>query len=155
MIISRSPRWRLYTAGAIAVAAAALVGACNLDRPTPISGPTKATAEEARALPAFAYEVAVLEAKPELLERGEVARTMQRLYPEALRGTSGNAVVQFVITAEGTVDPASVKVIQVTHPEFREASVKVAETFRFKPGRYKGEAVRVLIQMPITWQPKG
>ena len=29
------------------------------------------------------------------------------------------------------------------------------ERFRFRPGQYKGENVRVLIRMPVTWQPAG
>ena len=50
---------------------------------------------------------------------------------------------------------ASVKVLESSHEQLSEASVKAIERFRFRPGRYKGENVRVLIQMPITWQPAG
>jgi bla regulator protein BlaR1 len=103
----------------------------------------------------FAYPVASLDTKPELMNKGEVAGLMQGLYPRDLRGEGigGTVMMQFVIQADGKVDPASVKVVDSTHEQFGEASVKAVEKFRFRPGRYKGQNVRVLIQMPITWQP--
>ena len=104
----------------------------------------------------FAYEVAVLERKPELTNRSQVASLMQRLYPRMLQdaGIGGQVMMQFVIAADGKVDPATVKVIDASHEQFADASVKAVERFRFRPGRYKGQNVRVLIQMPITWQPE-
>lgn len=104
----------------------------------------------------FAYEVAVLEKVPELTNKSQVQSMLSRYYPRMLQdaGIGGTTVMQFVITAKGDVDEASVKVISTTHEDFAEASTKVVEKFRFRPGRYKGKPVRVLIQMPITWQPQ-
>lgn len=119
-------------------------------------GTPQAVAKEEPKGEGFAYEVAVLERKPELTNKSQVASLMQRLYPRMLQdaGIGGTVMMQFVIQADGKVDPASVKVIDSTHEQFGEASVKAVEKFRFRPGRYKGQNVRVLIQMPITWQPE-
>jgi protein TonB len=105
----------------------------------------------------FAYEVAVLERKPELKNKSQVASMLSRYYPRMLQdaGIGGQTVMQFVIEKDGTVDPTTVKVVSTSHEQFADASSKVVEKFRFSPGRYKGQPVRVLIQMPITWQPQG
>jgi protein TonB len=105
----------------------------------------------------FAYEVAVLERKPELKNKSQVASMLSRFYPRMLQdaGIGGQTVMQFVIEKDGTVDPSTVKVVSSSHEQFADASSKVVEKFRFSPGRYKGQPVRVLIQMPITWQPQG
>jgi TonB family protein len=103
----------------------------------------------------FQYEVAVLDTKPDLLNKQEVAGLMNRFYPRALReaGIGGPVVVQFVIQPDGAVDPTTLKVISATDPQLGTASILVAERFRFRPGMMNGTPRRVLIQMPITWQP--
>ena len=95
--------------------------------------------------------------QPSLSNQGTIASVMERLYPRILQdaGIGGTVVMQFVIEPDGTVDMSSVKVIDSPHEQLSDASVKAVERFRFRPGRYKGENVRVLIQMPITWQPAG
>ena len=119
-------------------------------------GVPQAVAKEEPPAEGFAYEVAVLERKPELSNRSQVASLMQRLYPRMLQdaGIGGTVMMQFIIEANGQVEASSVKVIDSSHEQFADASVKAVEKFRFKPGRYKGQNVRVLIQMPITWQPE-
>lgn len=105
----------------------------------------------------FAYEVAVLQKKPELKNKSQVASMLSRFYPRMLQdaGIGGQTMMQFVIEKDGTIDPSTVKVVSSTHEQFADASTKVVEKFRFSPGLYKGQPVRVLIQMPITWQPQG
>ena len=106
--------------------------------------------------PGFAYEVAVLDSPPRLSNANQVQSTLQRLYPRMLQdaGIEGTVVMQFVITEKGEVEPSSVKVISSTHEQFASASEKAVERFRFRPGKYKGKDVRVLIQMPIAWKPQ-
>jgi TonB family protein len=67
-------------------------------------------------------------------------------------GIGGTVTLQFVIEADGTIQEQTVKIIDATHDEFRNAAVQAIQAFRFTPGRYRGENVRVLIQMPLTWQ---
>jgi hypothetical protein len=68
-------------------------------------------------------------------------------------GIGGTTMMQFVIRADGTVDPTSIRVIKTTHEQFAEPSTLVVEKFKFEPGIYNGKPVRVLLQMPITWAP--
>jgi periplasmic protein TonB len=105
----------------------------------------------------FAYEVGVLDEAPRLANLGQVQSLLQRYYPRLLQdaGISGTVMMQFVITPDGKVDASTVKVISSTHEDFSGASVRALERFRFRPGRYRGESVRVLIQMPISWVPAG
>lgn len=105
----------------------------------------------------FNYEVAQLDRKPELRNESQVRSMLSRYYPRMLQdaGIGGTTMMQFVILPDGNVDEESVKVISTTHEQFSEASMKVVSKFKFRPGTYKGKPVRVLIQMPITWQPQG
>jgi protein TonB len=105
----------------------------------------------------FAYELAVLDKQPSLSNKGTIASVMERLYPRLLQdaGIGGTVQLQFVIEPDGSVDMSSVKVIDSSNDQLSEASIKAVEKFKFKPGVYKGAPVRVLIQMPITWQPAG
>ena len=102
----------------------------------------------------FAYEVAVLDSPPRLANARQVQSTMGRLYPRMLldAGIQGTVAMQFVIEADGSVDQASVKVLSSTHEQFSKATIEALERFRFEPGVYRGEKVRVLIQMPIVWK---
>lgn len=95
-----------------------------------------------------------LSEQPRLKNAAELGTAMKALFPKMLRaaGVSGSAKIQFVIEKDGTVDPRTVKVISTTNPEFSEPSVKAIELARFEPGKYKGEPVRVLVRMPITWK---
>ncbi|MBW3630421.1 MAG: energy transducer TonB, partial [Gemmatimonadetes bacterium] len=91
------------------------------------------------------------------VNKAEIGGIMESLYPPLLQsaGIGGTVVAQFVIAADGTPDMATAKVLQSTDEQLSAASLKALERFRFKPGVYKDQNVRVLIQMPITWQPKG
>lgn len=103
----------------------------------------------------FAYETHVLSRQPELRNLAQVRSYMERSYPRTLRdaGVGGNVILQFVVEADGTVDPTSVTVIESSHEQFAGVSKQVAERFRFRAGVYQDREVRVLVRMPITWQP--
>jgi TonB family protein len=97
----------------------------------------------------------VLSRQPELRNLSQVRSFMERNYPRMLQdaGIGGNAVLQFVVEADGTVEGESVTVVQASHDQFADVSKRVAERFRFRPGVYQNREVRVLVRMPITWQP--
>jgi protein TonB len=103
----------------------------------------------------YAYESAVLDRQPELRNAAQVQSNMARLYPRNLQdaGIGGRVMLEFVIEADGTVEKGSVKIVDASHDQFRSVSTQVVERFRFRPGRYKDRDVRVLVRMPITWQP--
>lgn len=102
------------------------------------------------------FEVGALDydSRPELSNRNQVGSILARFYPRMLQdaGIEGQVMVQFVITSAGKVDPATVKVVQASNEQFAEATQKAVERFRFRPGKYQGHPVPVLIQIPITWK---
>ncbi|MDR0786415.1 MAG: TonB family protein [Gemmatimonadota bacterium] len=110
--------------------------------------------EAARQDSTFAFEVAVLDSPPSIANMTEVQRTLSRLYPRMLlnAGITGTVQVQFVIQPDGRVDPSSVRVVSASNDQFSNATVQAINEFRFRPGIYRGEPVRVLIEMPIQWQ---
>lgn len=98
-------------------------------------------------------DVAVVEERPKLQNGDEMQRVLERLYPPLLRdaGVTGQTVLQFVIDTEGRVESSTVEVLSATNDGFREASIKAAEKFRFRPAKIGGRNVRVAITMPISW----
>jgi protein TonB len=98
-------------------------------------------------------DVSLAEEKPELRNRSEVARLLQRLYPPLLRdaGITGNAVMKFVVNAQGRVEGSSTSVVSSTHDAFGEAATKVVEKMQFKPAKVGGRPVPVLVTIPITF----
>ncbi len=103
------------------------------------------------------HTVSSVEERPALRNAAEMQRVLQRLYPELLRdaGVSGETQLQFVVDTEGNVEPGSVTVLSSTHAAFEAASLRAAERFRFRPAKIGSRAVRVVINMPITWKLDG
>ena len=91
---------------------------------------------------------------PELLSPREAQRMLERVYPNMLRdaGVTGHTTVLLVIDRDGKVEPGSVTVQETTHDAFREAAVRAAERFRFRPAKLHGQPVAVSIAIPIDWQ---
>ena len=102
----------------------------------------------------FAYTLAELDDIPRLRNGAQMTRVFERLYPRLLQdaGIGGTVMLEFVIEADGLIDMESVKVLDSSHDQLSSATIDAIESFRFNPGRYRGEPVRVLIQMPITWK---
>lgn len=100
------------------------------------------------------YQVDVLDSAPRLANESAIRSLMEREYPRVLAdaGISGQVIAEFVVTPDGSVDMATVRIMDATHDRFVASSSSVIERFRFVPGRFKGEPVRVLIRIPITWR---
>ncbi len=77
-------------------------------------------------------------------------------YPAALRsmGVSGRAVLQFVVGPDGRVDTASVRIASSSHPAFGAAAKEgvLAASCRYRPGEYRGQPVRVLVQQAAAFR---
>ena len=114
------------------------------------------TPQNAAAPTDSVFEVASLDydSRPELSNRNQVGGILSRFYPRMLQdaGIEGQVLVQFVITSEGKVDASTVKVINASNEQFGTATKQAVERFRFRPGKYQGRPVPVLIQIPITWK---
>ena len=91
---------------------------------------------------------------PQLVNPRDAQRALERAYPSILRdaGVTGHTTVLLVIDKNGQVQPGSVTVQETTHDQFREAAIRAAERFRFRPARLNGQPVAVSISIPIEWQ---
>jgi TonB family protein len=105
----------------------------------------------AAALPT-GYELAAVDEEPELENRGPVADAIAREFRRPLAsGLSGVASIRMRIRADGGVDPATIRVVESTHPEFSEPAVRVARVMRFRAARVGGAAVPVWVTLPVTF----
>lgn len=100
----------------------------------------------------FVPDESMVEVRPEL-DRGGLARTMERYYPSLLRDSrvAGRVVIEMIVDTDGRVRDGSVRVIETSHPAFGEAAVRAAERFRFRPARMGGMTVPVRVTLPIQW----
>jgi protein TonB len=102
------------------------------------------------------YDIEVLDQAPRLSNPSVVQRSLERAYPPLLRdaGVGGTVLLGFTVVEDGSVDPASVEVLESTNQEFSTAAVDVVKRMRFTPGIVNDRAVRVGVQLPITFQPE-
>ncbi|MBI4520461.1 MAG: energy transducer TonB [Gemmatimonadetes bacterium] len=93
--------------------------------------------------------------RPELKNREDVARALERLYPPLLRdsGIGGTVVVWVFIDEEGRVVRAQVNQTSNLEP-LDQAALAVADVMEFSPAMNRENRVRVWIQIPITFQTR-
>jgi protein TonB len=91
--------------------------------------------------------------RPELKNRNDVIRALMREYPSVLRGAGigGQVVVWFFISETGRVLDRRIS-RSSGHAQLDEAALKVADVYDFAPATNRRQAVRVWIQLPITFQ---
>jgi len=75
-------------------------------------------------------------------------------YPALLRqaGIQGRVLMRAIIDTTGRAEPASVQVVESPHPGFNQAARNALKQARFRHGLFRGRAVRVLIEFPVTFQ---
>lgn len=73
------------------------------------------------------------------------------LFPQILlaKGVSGDAVVQFVVAADGSV--RDVTVVHTTHPAFGVAAVSAVKQWRFKPAMIDNRPVACRVQQEFPF----
>ena len=78
-------------------------------------------------------------------------------YPRMMRqaGIEGNVVLQAVVDTTGRVEAGSVRVMSSTHKSFESSARTLLAKSLFRPGRVRGTPVRVLIQIPVTFNLLG
>jgi len=91
---------------------------------------------------------------PRLSNPSKTARLVAESYPSNLKsaGVSGQAQVQFVVGADGKVEPGSVEVVLASTPAFASAAKEVVTKIEFHPGKAKGQAVRTRVLLPIMYK---
>lgn len=121
--------------------------------PTPPTGSDGAPAP----LPDFGgYVYETVEEKPLLDNARDVARLLDRNYPEALSeaGVAGQVMLQLIVDENGRVRPGSARVVSASHEEFTAATLRIAERMRFRPARVEGRPVAVMVTLPIDWKTR-
>jgi protein TonB len=93
--------------------------------------------------------------RPDIRNRPEVARALEREYPPLLRdaGIGGTVVVWFFIDEQGRVQRTQVNQSS-GHKALDDAALKVADVFEFTPALNRDKRVAVWIQLPITFQTR-
>jgi protein TonB len=115
------------------------------DLPPP---PEEVTTTDLAAAPTFTpYTV-----RPDIKNRAEVARALEREYPPLLRdaGIGGTVQVWFFIDEEGSVVNTQVNESS-GHKALDDAAIKVAEIIEFTPALNRDKRVPVWISLPITF----
>jgi TonB family protein len=74
-------------------------------------------------------------------------------YPRMMQqaGIEGSVVLQGVVDTTGRIERNSVVVISSTNRAFEGPAKQLLQRSLFRPGRVRGYAVRVLIQLPIQF----
>ncbi|WP_119841450.1 energy transducer TonB [Salinibacter ruber] len=93
----------------------------------------------------------VVENQPELV--GGMRALQQSVeYPEFAKkaGIEGRVIVQFVVDEQGNVK--NPKVTRGVHKLLNEEAVKAVKEQSFKPGKQRGQAVKVQMSLPVTFR---
>jgi eukaryotic-like serine/threonine-protein kinase len=130
----------------------------RVEAPAPSAAPPAAAAPaEPAARPSAdrIYGAEEVDRPPSLANSGAFRASVQRTYPSSLRGTRqpGNAVVSFVVLADGRVDRSSISVSEASQPAFRAAAAEAIAAARFNPARAGGRAVRSQVSLRLAWHP--
>ena len=74
-------------------------------------------------------------------------------YPDALRSAKveGEVLAQFVVDADGSYAPGTLKILKSSHPLFTTAVSNALPTMHFVPAEIGGRKVRQLVQQPFTF----
>jgi protein TonB len=99
------------------------------------------------------YDISAVEVRPELSNRSEVARLVERNYPPLLRdaGISGSVTLSFVVNEDGRVNEASIEVLDASHEGFADAARRAVSRMRFRPAKVNNQAVKVKVSIPVTF----
>ena len=90
---------------------------------------------------------------PQLKNRDDVGRALEREYPPLLRdaGVGGKVEVWVRISEQGRVE--DVQIHQSSgHPALDEAAIKVGQVMEFTPAMNRDKQVPVWVSIPITFQ---
>jgi periplasmic protein TonB len=88
---------------------------------------------------------------PALLSMPQVA------YPDVpgMRTSGGRIILQGIVDQAGNIEPASIRVIAAFEPRLTGFAADAFRKSRFKPAQVHGQPVRVLVNLPIDFAPKG
>ena len=107
--------------------------------------------EEPRAVEGSGKVFVVVEQMPRLI--GGLASIQREIrYPEVAKraGVEGRVILQFIVNEEGGVE--DVNIVRGIGAGCDEEAMRVVERARFRPGKQRGEAVKVKMSLPVTFK---
>ncbi len=150
MLPVSSNRRRTRIALALAGAVVATMAACSSRISDVVTGPkpevaTRATTPVNADQPWFEFQVN----KP----AQQIPGTGRLRYPDELRAANieGEVLAQFVVTADGDVEPGTFKELRSSNPLFTAAVRANLASMKFSPAEVKGQRVKQLVQQPFTF----
>lgn len=147
-VTSKGQRIRIAVAitGAVVVA----IAACSARISDGIAGPKPEVAKRVTTpvnadQPWFEFQVTK--------SAQQIPGTGRLRYPDALRAANVEGVVlaQFVVTADGDVEPGTFKELRSSNPLFTAAVRANLANMKFSPAEVKGVRVKQLVQQPFTF----
>jgi TonB family protein len=105
------------------------------------------TSTDIKIDPGQAFIEAVVDEKPERVKDPPLE------YPDLLRqaGIEGSVIIEVIIDTTGHAEPGSLRVVQSTNKAFEMSARDAVLKSVYRPGRVRGQAVRVLVQVPISF----
>lgn len=99
------------------------------------------------------YDLTTVDEMPELVNRQDLRRAIERNYPPQERdaGVGGRVEVRFRILEDGRIDPGSIQVERSTHDAFVEPVQRLLPMLHFRPARVGGRPVKVWVTLPIEF----
>ncbi len=99
------------------------------------------------------YAPSELSEMPKIANMNQAQKVIKNSYPDGLRSSNvvGKVQIQFVVLEDGSVDPASVSVVNATVAELGDAAANAVKQIKFKPGKKDGAAVRSRVVIPIAY----
>lgn len=93
------------------------------------------------------YLEAQVDDPPQLISKGPLR------YPPVLQsaGVTGRVMAQFIVDTTGHAEPGSFRVISSTNKAFEESARETILKSVFRPGRVRGQAVRVIVQQAVAF----
>ena len=87
-------------------------------------------------------------------EKPSILASPTPVYPELLRaaGIEGRVVIQAILDTAGRAEPRSIRVVRSPNPEFNKSAQDWMLKAVFRPARVRGQAVRVLVEVPIDYR---
>ena len=147
-LTSQGRRRRIASAlvGAVVVA----IAACSSRISDGIAGPKPEVAARATTpvnadQPWFEFQVTKV--------AQQIPGTGKLRYPDVLRAANveGEVLAQFVVTADGVVEPGTFKELRSSDPLFTEAVKANLASMKFYPAMVRGTRVKQLVQQPFTF----
>ncbi len=105
------------------------------------------TSSDMKIDPGQAFIEAAVDEKPERMSSPPLE------YPDLLRqaGIEGSVIIEVIIDTLGRAEPGSLRVVTSSNKAFELSARDVVLKSLYRPGRVRGQAVRVLVQVPVSF----